>query len=42
MTHNARGVAVPIKCVAESIRGIIGVVRAYYNTAIMWQYNVVL
>lgn len=37
MTRNAKGVAVPIKRVAESIRGIIGVVRANYNTAIMYQ-----
>lgn len=37
MTRNAKGVAIPIKRVAESIRGIIRVVRANYNTAIMYQ-----
>lgn len=37
MTRNVKGVAIPIKRVAESIRGIIGVVRANYNTAIMYQ-----
>lgn len=29
-----------LKCVPESIRGIIRVVRANYNMAIMWLYNV--
>jgi len=37
MAHNAKGVAIPIKRKAESIRSIIGVVRANYNTAIMYQ-----
>lgn len=31
-----------LKCVPESIGGIIRVVRANYNIAIMWQYNVAL
>lgn len=29
-----------LKCVPESIKGIIRVVRANYNMAIMWLYNV--
>lgn len=36
LTGNARGVAVPIKCVTESIRGILGVVRANDKLAITW------
>ena len=31
MICNRRGVATPIKCVAKSIKGIIGVVRANYS-----------
>lgn len=32
MICNRRGVATPIKCVAKSIKGIIGVVRANYSS----------
>ena len=42
MTGNAGGAAAPIKRELESIRGIIGVVRANYNMAIMWQDYVAL
>lgn len=42
MICNTRGVATPIKCVAKSIKGIIGVVRANYSTTVMLQYNVPL
>lgn len=31
-----------LKCGPESIKGIIRVVRANYNMAIMWLYNVAL
>lgn len=41
MTHNAKGVAIPINRKAESI-SIIGVVRANYNTAIMYQCTISL